>query len=400
MAENYIPFLISELILKSLSQTLTPQEQEILDNWLATDAQNSELLDLFRQEQRLEPELTFFSSLNTENAWQKIAAKTVNSAPPVSLWQKPLAWRFAAAVALLMGIAIVFALVKFPDKAPAIAVNKPKEVRKEVKTDINQVKLSLADGTEILLNDIADGTVQEINGIKIEKKDGQVIFRVADNTVSQPKVAYNIITTPIGEQYQVVLPDGSKVWLNSASALRFPTAFPGHERAVTLTGEGYFEITKKKDQPFLVTASNTTIEVLGTHFNLMAYPNESATKTTLLEGSVKVSNGKVSEFIKPGQQANVTDAIKLSAVDVDEAIAWKNGLFHFNDADLKTIARQLERWYNVDISFGDEVPGGHFTGIISRRTDIEQVLKMLQVSGNLDYKIKERRVLISAKKKG
>ncbi|MDB5262380.1 MAG: hypothetical protein JWQ14_1661 [Adhaeribacter sp.] len=398
MEENRIPFSIANLVVKSFSETLNPEEQQTLDRWLAADARHPKLLAMFREEQALAPELAFFSALDKNKAWQKIAARTTLPAREITLWQRVGVWKYAAALVLALGIALVLAPVKKQAISPQVATVKPKADKPRMEAGADKAKLTFADGTVLVLDNIAAGTVQEKNGIKIEKQEGQVIFQVAGHTAEPADISQNIISTPVGGQYLVVLPDGSKVWLNSASALQFPSAFSSRERAVSLTGEGYFEIAPRKNQPFRVTANQTTIEVLGTHFNLMAYPNEQATKTTLLEGSVKVSNGIATELIRPGQQASVTDQIKLQPVDVEEAIAWKKGLFHFNETDLETIARQLERWYNVDISFTGDLPVQHFTGIISRNTNIEQVLKMLCLSGDIDYKIKERRILLSAKK--
>lgn len=296
-------------------------------------------------------------------------------------------------------LASAFAIFQILNKErvnPAVAIKKLPQLP-DVPPGEDKAKLTLADGKVIFLQDIKDGIVREVNGIKITKQDGQIIYQIAQNNLNNQEISFNQITTPKGGQFQVVLPDGSKVWLNSASSLYFPSTFSGSKRRVELTGEGYFEIAENKALPFKVQTNRTTVEVLGTHFNIMAYENENSINTTLLEGSVKVSNGTETKVMVPGQQARINQNIELTAVDVEEVVAWKNGLFQFNNADLPTIMRQLERWYNVDFVNARQLPEKHFTGIISRKTNISQVLKMLELSGGIQFKIEGRRITIVSK---
>jgi len=232
-------------------------------------------------------------------------------------------------------------------------------------------------------------------------------------TAAAPAI-YNTISTPRGGQYQLVLPDGTRVWLNAASSLRFPTAFTGSDRTVSMTGEVYFEVAPDKVRPFHVQVNDMTVDVLGTHFNVMAYGDEAAVKTTLLEGSVKVKAGDQERLLIPGQQASLgnraapgapqaggaqSDAVqrastgnpgaprpaaeKLSVqtADVQQAIAWKNGFFEFENMDLGTIMRQISRWYDVDISYETQDTAARFGGGISRKLDLPDVLRLLEVNG-------------------
>ncbi len=213
-------------------------------------------------------------------------------------------------------------------------------------------------------------------------KDGELAYNAA--TMYNAPISYNTISTPKGRQFTLQLPDGSKVWLNAASSLRYPVAFAGAERKVEITGEAYFEVAKNKKMPFKVSINNkTTVEVLGTHFNVNAYNDEETIKTTLLEGVVKVSHEKQTQLLQPGEQASVSQpsqksqSITVQTTDVDAAVAWKNGTFSFTNASLETVMRQLARWYDIEVEFVGAVPGGAFSGEIDRALSLDQVLKGL-----------------------
>jgi ferric-dicitrate binding protein FerR (iron transport regulator) len=196
----------------------------------------------------------------------------------------------------------------------------------------------------------------------------------------------------------LVLPDGTKVWLNAASSLKYPAAFAGNERRVELNGEAYFEVSKDPSKPFFVKTASQTVAVLGTHFNINSYTDESATKTTLLEGSVKVTgNNGQSVKIKPGEQAiNYANAISIKEnVDTDEAIAWKNGKFMFKNTDLQTIMRQLSRWYDVDVEYQGKIEQKHYMGRISRNVPVSQIFEILKTSG-LNFTINGRKIIVKS----
>lgn len=259
----------------------------------------------------------------------------------------------------------------------------------------NKAILTLADGSAIVLDSISDGEITKQGNTLVFKSNDMLAYNntqnLALNTSIQP--AYNTIATPRGGQYKVILPDNTIVWLNAASSLRFPTKFSGKERKVDLTGEAYFEVAKNKAMPFKVNANNTQVEVLGTHFNVMAYSDENSINTTLLEGSVKITKDRDQVFLVPGQQAQVKNDIKVLNVDVQEAIAWKNGLFQFKEANLETILRQIARWYDVEIEFAGKLPDEKFRAEVSRNVNLSQVLKILEVSG-VNFTLKEGRKII------
>jgi transmembrane sensor len=255
----------------------------------------------------------------------------------------------------------------------------------------NNAVLTLADGSQVLLNDTDNGKIIEEKGISITKaKDGQLIYRIIDrgaNSTSNTEqvIAYNTITTPRGGQYQVLLPDGTQVWLNASSSIKFPTYFSAKQRNVTLTGEAYFEVSKDKTKSFVVNVDEMSVEVLGTHFDVMAYKDEESINTTLLEGSVKVTKNNESRILKPGQQAKVKGGIQVVEAAAD-VLAWKNGLTSFIDADIRTIMRQVARWYDVEVKYEGDIPRRLFTGEISRKANLSELIKIIKLS-NIQLKL-------------
>lgn len=260
---------------------------------------------------------------------------------------------------------------------PALANAAPV---KDVAPGGNKAVLTLSDGTEITLDSAGNGVLAQQGNTRITKlNNGQLAYSGSGNT--EGKVLYNTMSTPPGGQYQLILPDGTGVWLNAASSISYPTAFTGNERSVTVTGEAYFEVVKNEKMPFRVKAGNTTIDVLGTHFNINAYKDEASINTTLLEGAVQVTAAQRQQQLRPGQQARVpangTSIQVVDHADISEVMAWKAGFFSFNDADLPTVMRQLSRWYNVEVKYEGNIPQRVFTGEIGRNLTLSQVLKGL-----------------------
>ncbi|WP_349317762.1 FecR family protein [Chitinophaga sp. MM2321] len=244
----------------------------------------------------------------------------------------------------------------------------------------NRAMLTLSDGSRIPLDSAGNGVLAQQGNTRITKlSNGQLAYDELGG--SADKVLYNTMSTPLGGQYKLILPDGTAVWLNAGSSIYYPTAFTGHERMVTITGEAYFEVVKNEKMPFLVKTGNTTIEVLGTHFNINAYQDEATTNTTLMEGAVKIIAQQQQQILKPGQQARVSTTGQsiqvLDHVDLLQVLAWKEGFFYFNDADLPTVMRQLSRWYNVEVKYEGDIPQRIFTGEIGRNLTLSQVLKGL-----------------------
>ena len=275
------------------------------------------------------------------------------------------------------------------------------QVKEFEKNDVlpggDKAVLTLDDGSQVVLDNSKNGTLSEEGDTKVVKpENGQLVYEAAKVAVAKPM--YNTLSTPKGGQYQLTLSDGTKVWLNAASSLRFPLVFAGNERKVEMTGEIYFEVAKNAKKPFKVVSNGQEVEVLGTHFNVMAYPNEKAIKTTLVEGSVKVSKDSRSTILQPGQQAKVgfNNGIfrTINDVSLEEELAWKDGSFQFNNASLDVIMRQIERWYDVDIEYVGKVPDEHFTGKLPRNTNLSNVLKILSMS-EIQFKIEGKKIIIT-----
>ena len=271
--------------------------------------------------------------------------------------------------------------------------------------------LTLANGKQIILDSAGNGTLAMQGKTKLINKDGKIIYH--GNGRIAEEVLYNTITTPRGRQYQLVLADGSKVWLNAASSIRYPATFAGKERKVEITGEAYFEVAPLSPPtggghgklPFIVQINSPSgvdmgeIEVLGTHFNINSYEDETAIRTTLLEGLVKITKNNNTRMLSPGQQAQMNSSVSdggikiLNAVDVDAVLAWKNGYFSFNNTDMATLMRQIARWYDVDIVYEGTIPERMFGGEISRNTNASQVLKILEES-KVHFRIEGKKIIV------
>jgi transmembrane sensor len=275
------------------------------------------------------------------------------------------------------------------------------EVRKNgYKNDVlpggDKAILTLADGSTIVLDDAQNGALTQQGATKVIKLGGKLAY---DPTgAGSTEVVYNTITTPRGGQYQIELPDGSQVWLNAASSLRFPTAFAGKERRVEISGEAYFEVAKNKNMPFVVSVNGAEVQVLGTHFNVMAYQEEDVVKTTLLEGVVQFVSGNSTSLLKPGQQSQLTKEgqVKVvSGIDVDEVMAWKNGMFHFENVDIETIMQQLSRWYDVEVVFKSKNTREQFVVEMPRSSKLSDVLRVLELTGDIKFEIEGKKVIVS-----
>lgn len=297
-------------------------------------------------------------------------------------------WAAAAAVLVLLAAGSMYYLRETPESRTITAGIMPGS---------NKATLTLADGSVVNLDSTGTGMLLKQGHTKVEKTaSGEVVYK-SDKT-TETTVSYNVLRTPRGGQFKVILPDGTAVWLNAASSIRYPTAFTGKERTVSITGEAYFEIAPDAAKPFNVSVNDMKVIVLGTHFNINAYTDEHTINTTLLEGAVLVQTGSESRRLAPGQQTRVKPGSNeieyLKQTDVNNAIAWKNGYFSFNDEDIPTVMRQLARWYNIEVTYTDKSPEGTFTGEIGRTLTQDQLFKILSRAG-IHFKIEgENRVNI------
>lgn len=308
------------------------------------------------------------------------------------------AWYYipaAAAVLLILCLATYFYY-------PRTHENMPPVIAQQITPGGNKAVLTLANGDQVILEDVQNGIISQQGNTAVNKTDSG---HLAYNTLSGNNVAsiaYNTLQTPYGGQYQITLQDGTKVWLNAGSSLRYPTSFPGNERTVTLTGEAYFEVAKDKTRPFLVSVSAgaeppMTVQVLGTHFNIHAYADEQRNIVTLLEGAVKVGYGESSSLLAPGKEAilhKTPGKLQVQDGDTEAAVAWKNGYFLFNNEKVADIMKQISRWYDVEISYQGDVSRKAIGGSLSRSKNVAEVLNMLELTGTVHFKIEGRRITV------
>jgi hypothetical protein len=305
-----------------------------------------------------------------------------------------LKWVIAAS--FILTVSVVSLLIAKKRQAPQqVAQNKPSKSR--VQTDIspgqNGAVLTLGSGQTILIDSAVNGSLVQQGDVSVIKKNGELVYHQEGNISS---IVMNTMTTPKGRQFNLVLADGSRVWLNAASSITFPTAFAGNERRVAITGEAYFDVVHNASKPFIVEKGTTSIKVLGTHFNVNAYDDEKVMNVTLLEGSVQVSTPKRTQKIAPRQQARINKDETMSLltdVDLENVVAWKNGRISFQGADIGTVMRQMSRWYDVDIEYDNKLED-LFYADMARSTMLSDVLKALELTRNVHFKIEGRKVTV------
>jgi ferric-dicitrate binding protein FerR (iron transport regulator) len=372
---------IITLLQKFREGTLSDADKDKLDAWYLHKASNSNL-------QLGEHEL--------EDSYQYLKSKLPlqQETKVIRLWPRAA---FAASIVLLLGTGL------FYFTKPKEQIIQVVEKQQEIAPGGNRGILTLSNGKQIVLSDISakdtiakDGSKEEVT---IKMSANGVITYVINPNADVPKNnanAFNTLSTPTGGQYNIVLADGTKVFLNAVSSIKYPTQFNGNQRVVELEGEAYFEVAKNRNKPFIVKSGNQAIEVLGTHFNVHAYDNEAVVKTTLLEGRVEVTHKNQKAILKPGQQANVSDnfnKISVREVDTEAAIAWKNGRFKFDNADLETVMKQLERWYGIKVEYRGDVSDVRFNGGTFRNKNLSEVLKVLELS-NIEFKVEGKTIIV------
>lgn len=339
------------------------------------------------------------SGIEIESKFSELMEFAKHEAPVISITPKIIErsrWFYTAAGVIIFCLLSAGALYFF--KNETIPEFTTTEIEINDNTEItpggNKAVLTLANGTSINLSNSQNGSLTTQGNIKISKANGMLSYNIVNNKNSE--MLYNTISTPRGGQYQLILTDGTKVWLNAASSLRYPANFIGKKRQVELTGEAYFEVAHNIDKPFIVKLHNMEVEVLGTHFNINSYEDESNIKATLLEGSIKINQPDGSQLLKPGQQAQVNKSgvIKIiKKVDEESVIAWKNEKFQFVRADIQTIMRQIKRWYDVDVEYQANIPT-HFGGSISRNVNLSQVLNIMEQTQKVNFKVEGRKIIV------
>jgi ferric-dicitrate binding protein FerR (iron transport regulator) len=361
------------LILKLGKGTLSTQERELLEHWYVEWAANDSL-DL--SEQQLNAALNRLDQSFTDG---------VERNEPLRIWRPIL--RIAAIFIFIAFCGILFKYYTLRKEETQI------EYAAKILPGKTGATLRLADGRKVNLNKVTEGNVAKLGGVNIKNNNkGQLVYQLTGDPTGRREL--NTLSTSFGHQYQLVLPDGTLVWLNAASSLTYPAHFDGEkERKVILSGQAYFEVAKDKNHPFIVSTTGQQVEVLGTHFDICAFPEDKDQVTTLVEGSVKIND----HLLKPNQQAiRIKENITVKPVDARTVIAWKDGLFVFNDERLEMVMSKIARWYNVKVTYLEGANKDYlYGGTVSRYDNLSTVLKKLEAAGDMHYEIKNRTIFIS-----
>ena len=394
---------ISYLLQQYSSGRATKEEVGEMLGLLHSEEGSALLKDLIVDKNNEAEEEVVLPLRNWERMWSAIRSATSS---PVRKGIVPLGWvRVAAAVMVVITGAAVYQFFhnhksNINKIIPQATVHKNNEIH----PGGNKAVLTLASGATIVLDSAQEGLIGQQGNTSIMKVDaGALAYDTRSKHTGE--VLYNAISTPRGGQYQVILPDGSKVWLNAASSLRFPTSFAGKERRVELTGEAYFEIARNATMPFSVYVvpplgsgkEGMNVRVLGTHFNIKAYENEQNTRTTLLEGAVKVQLSGSEVSLVPGRQAiadNYAQTLHMEDANTEQVIAWKNGMFRFKETNIRELMREVERWYNVDVVYNTQKKDQDFTGIVPRTRNISELLHTLELTGTVHFQIEGRKIIV------
>lgn len=425
---NRITSLIEKFL--DLEEKLSPEEEKELKEWLAEAEHNDSFFRQITDKKVLQEKLKLYASADSEAIWKKTLQKieeVQDGAKLVDLYPEKKTLRIpfgkiaaAAAIILLVSAGTWYYFTQPTHNQTAKTDNNETGISNRIIPGSNKATLTLGDGSTIILNNVQNGNLAEQGHTQITKTDGRLTYnRKPDSDLKIGQEIYNTVTTPRGGEYQITLPDGSKVWLNAASSLRFPIAFAGNERIVELTGEAYFEVNpqiqhaaakevadqagKAAKTPFIVkintpAGNKNEVEVLGTHFNVMAYTEEGAIKTTLIEGKVKVTSGTNFQTIKPGEQARLKEGkISVQRVDAEDVIGWTNGFLPVGGPDIDYTMHQIARWYDVNIIYQGKKPEVSFEGKLPRTATIENVIKLLNAN-NIKARLneKERKIIVTS----
>lgn len=382
-------YKVAHLIAGHIRKTLTSFERKELDSWLEASEKNIQLFEELTDERNIQRALDWYNHLQKEEA-----LKTIKEKIPFVPERKKRSILFsvsvAAAVIFFIAVGILFwnKQKNRPNSKENIAQQNPST---DVQPGGNRAVLTLSDGRQIILDSRKNGNLLKEGNTQLVKSDSSLSY---SKTEAKLQPVINTISVPKGGQYQITLSDGTKVWLNASSSLRFPTAFTEKERMVELTGEGYFEITHNAAHPFKVKVGDIEVQDIGTAFNINSYGDEVENKTTLIEGSLKITKGTNEKVLYPGEQAEVTNKnITVQKVNARAVIAWKNGAFDFKNTLFPTVMKELERWYNIEIENKDQNKT-HLNATIKRNVPLSKMLMLLEGQGGVHFKWKGKKLLI------
>lgn len=382
------------------------QVRELVEKYLkgvASKEEEEQLLRWYWRESSIESEWELSSSQTEIDLKSKIYAKIIQH-DEIDEVQKDYRKFSRLGLPILLILFLGLAALFYTNRVlkEKISPNLVKLNSNDILPGGSKAILTLSDGRKIELDESKNGILVDQGGIKVHKNSDGVIeytFSKQQNTrllsSADEAPVYNTIETPVGGKYQLNLADGTKVWLNSSSSLRFPIFFSKENREVELKGEAYFEVSKDYKRKFSVRSGIQSVEVLGTQFNINAYSDEKSIKTTLFEGEIRVIDLQTndSKLLKPGEQSNVDQSIHVKRIDTQVEIAWKEGYFYFKKADIKTVMRQLGRWYGITARYNDNLPEQHFSGAISNSLTLLEVLEILEKS-NIHFSLEGKEVIV------
>ncbi len=389
---------VSRWITKYILQDISAEEQALLDKWRKEDVANEVVFNRIIDQQKIREDIRDMGEVDVQQAWKAVLEKASYSEQNAIPLKKRSWWKYAAAVLVPVGLAVAMFLIRQEHKSAEEAIVS--HFHNDVAPGGNKATLTLANGQVFTLDEEAKGYLGIHEGARMQNDSAMLIYQASSD--GGGPVTYNTFSTPVGGSYAIVLSDGTKVWLNALSSLRFPTRFTGEHRTVQLMGEAYFEVSSQSGKRFMVeTKEGVTVEVLGTHFNITNYPDENEMVTTLLEGKVQLRQDDRSKafVMEPGDAVLYNrerkEMEKTGSVDVDAAVAWKNDIFLFNNDNLTDIMRRLERWYNVKVEYRSQANiNSHFTGGIRRKENISKVLEMLEMTGGARFEVRDDKVIV------
>lgn len=385
-----------ELAEKWRSQTITDNELNELEQWYNKNQDN--VIEIPYSFATSEQELSErILKVIKQKAGIEITERQSKSKVIPFVINRFSFFKYAAAVLILVSTILYFS---YPQKSKT---EERQQSIAKVHADLNPptegATLTLSNGKQIVL-DNTKGNIANEGGVLVINNDGSVTYHQPKTQNDKSEILYNTISTPRGRQYHLTLQDGSRIWLNAASSIRFPAIFTGKERTVEITGEAYLEVVHNNEKPFIVSVNNMQVEVLGTHFNINSYCDDGYMKTTLLQGKVRTtSNGRMA-VLKPGQQAQISQSASepikiITDADLEEVMAWKNGIFRFNNSNIQSIMKQVERWYDVDVEYQVPTENLNFSGYVGKKENVSQILKMMELTGLVHFKIEGRIITVT-----
>jgi ferric-dicitrate binding protein FerR (iron transport regulator) len=400
---------IASLIVRNMQDKLTTDERQELDAWLLEHGDNFLLYEELMDEDKLGNDLNEMYTYDHNQAYERLAQRIAPAPPEVAgkrLYFR-VGWYMVAAVLLLVagGITYFALLNKAGKPVPSVSVVVAQKKSPGVQPDSKKAVLILADGSTVVLNEMKDGNIAQQGNVVVHKnQNGQLEYKLSGlpaNTTS-----LNTLRTPRGGEYQVVLEDGTRIWLNAASTLQFPIHFNTNDRRVALTGEAYFEVASVlapktgHKKSFIVNVANMEVQAIGTSFNISAYREDDRSQTTVVEGLVKVNRNNKSNLLTPGKKLIASDStMTVEDADVKQETAWKSGEFVFRNTSLKMVMNELARWYDMDVVYDAGVPSLHYSGEIQREQDVTKALQMLEYTGGVAFTISKRIITVHPGKK-